>query len=204
MVSVEEVGKYDKRVINTIAVLHLEAFPDFFLTKLGKKFVKLLYKCYLKDDESGIIIAKDDENIIGFIAYSKDYPSFYKKLIKKHIVKFALCSIGAVVKHPSFTKRLLGAFRKSNEVKKTEKYIEIASICVDPKRNRKGVGTLLINYIKDDVDYSVYKYINLETDADGNEKVNNFYIKNGFILARTYTTREGRKMNEYRFYGDER
>lgn len=199
MTSVEEVGQYDKKIINAITVLHLDAFPDFFLTKLGKRFVRLLYKCYLKDDESGIIIAKDGDGIIGFIAYSKNYPSFYKKLIKKHVVKFALCSIGAAIKHPSFIKRLLGAFRKSDEVKKTEKYVEIASICVDPKKSRKGTGTLLIDYIKNNIDYSVYKYINLETDADDNDKVNNFYVKNGFTLERTYTTREGRKMNEYRY-----
>ena len=44
------------------------------------------------------------------------------------------------------------------------------------------------------------EYIKLETDADGNEKANHFYQKNGFVLHHIYETPEKRKMNEYRFY----
>ena len=49
------------------------------------------------------------------------------------------------------------------------------------------------------MDFAKYAYITLETDAVDNEEVNRFYQKNGFTLARTYETREGRKMNEYRY-----
>ena len=203
MVAVEKVKKYNEEVIDTVSDLHLDAFPDFFLTNLGKSFISLLYRCYVEDKESGIIVAKDEEEIVGFIAYSNDYPAFYKNLIRKHCMKFALCSLGALVKHPSFSKRLLGAFRKSDDVKKEEKYVEIASICVDPKKSKKGTGTLLMEYIKNDVDFDTYAYINLETDADNNDGVNKFYVKNSFKLERTYTTREGRRMNEYRYRGSQ-
>ena len=50
---------------------------------------------------------------------------------------------------------------------------------------------------------TAYKYINLETDACDNDAVNNFYLRNGFQLARNYVTAEGRKMNEYRYYGEQ-
>ena len=113
-------------------------------------------------------------------------------------MKFALCSLGAAIRHPSFTKRLLGAFKKSESVVKKEKYVELASICVDPAIESNGVGSALIDYLKGIVDFSIYTYINLETDADGNDGVNKFYVKNGFKLARTFTTAEGRRMNEYR------
>ena len=139
MVVIERVKKLDDKTINTISNLHLNAFPDFFLTKLGKNFISLLYKCYIEDEESGIIIAKDEEEIVGFIAYSNDYSAFYKNLIKDHLIKFAFYSFGALMKHPSFSKRLLGALKKSDDVKKEERYVEIASICVDPKKVRKGL-----------------------------------------------------------------
>lgn len=201
MIKIEKVTKYDKNVIDTIASLHISAFPNFFLTKLGKRFIKLLYKCYIEDCESSLAVAKDKKDIVGFVAYSYDYPAFFKELIKQHLVKFALYSLGSAIRHPSFIKRLLGAFRKSDEVKKEEKYVEIASICVDPNKSGKGTGTLLIDYVKDNVDFNIYKYISLETDAVNNDKVNRFYVKNGFNLERTYMTREGRKMNEYRYKG---
>ena len=77
--------------------------------------------------------------------------------------------------------------------------MELSSICVDPKFGNKGIGSKLIDKLKEITDFSDYMYINLETDACDNDSVNKFYIKNGFKLARSYVTKEGRKMNEYRY-----
>lgn len=198
---IRELGIVNSYYIKTIAALHSRAFPSFFLTQLGEGFLSTLYKGYLEDQDSGIIVAEVKGKLVGFLAYSNDYPKFFKFLIKNHVIKFALYSIGAVIKHPSFIKRLLGALNKSEAVIKNEKYVEIASICVDPEIENKGVGTELIQYLKAIVDFNEYSYINLETDAVENNKVNDFYLRNGFVLARVFTTPEGRKMNEYRFKG---
>ena len=155
----------------------------------------------MEDKDSGIIVAEENGKLVGFIAFSNDYPRFYKGLIKNHLIKFAICSLGAAIRLPSFIKRLFGAFKKSESVVKTEKYVELASICVDPKIESKGMGSDLIDYLKSIVDFNTYAYINLETDAEGNDGVNKFYVKNGFKLERTFVTAEGRRMNEYRFEG---
>lgn len=199
MVEVRVLDKSTKDYVTSIAELHKRAFPAFFLTQLGVPFLTTLYTGYLEDADSGIIVAEDDGKLIGFIAYSNDYPRFYKGLIKHHLAKFAFCSLGAAIRHPSFIKRLLGAFKKSESVVKTEKYVELASICVDPAIESKGVGSAMIDYLKGIVDFNTYAYINLETDADENDGVNKFYVKNGFELSRQYTTAEGRKMNEYQY-----
>ena len=199
MITVKELKKVNTDNIREISELHKRAFPSFFLTQLGEPFLQTLYSGYMEDMNSGIIVAEDDNEIVGFIAYSNDYPQLYKGLIKKHLIKFAFCSLGAAIRHPSFIKRILGAFKKSESVIKEEPYVELASICVDPKLENQGTGTELINYLKDIVDFNAYAYINLETDADGNDVVNKFYKKYGFKLARQYTTAEGRRMNEYRY-----
>ncbi len=196
---IRELTVDDKDLINRIASLHQQAFPGFFLTQLGRPFLKTLYKGYLDDGESGIIVAEEDEELKGFIAYSNDYPKFYKGLIKNKIIQFAWCSFLATIRHPSFAKRLMGAFKKSDSVVKTEKYVELASICTDPAAEGQGIGTSLINALISKVNFSTYAYINLETDADGNDRVNKFYQRNGFVLAGQYTTPEGRKMNEYHY-----
>ena len=164
-------------------------------------FLDALYKGYLSDERSGIIVAEDNGRLAGFIAYSNDYPNFYKGLIKNHLFRFAFCSMGAALRHPSLIKRLLGAFKKSDSVVKSEKYVELASICVEPKMGKKGIGSQLIDHLKEMVDFNKYAYINLETDAVNNDAVNRFYVKNGFKLARSFSSAEGRKMNEYRFGG---
>ena len=199
MAIIKELNIINKTHISAIASLHKRAFPSFFLTQLGIAFLRTLYRSYLEDKDSGIIVAEVNNKIVGFIAYSNDYPRFYKGLIKHHLIEFAFCSAGAAIRHPSFIKRLFGAFKKSESVIKNERYVELASICVDPLIEGKGIGTDLIDYLKRIVDFNRYAYINLETDAEGNNSVNNFYTKNGFYLARKYTTAEGRKMNEYRY-----
>ncbi len=193
----------NKISIPGIAMLHKKAFKGFFLTKLGVPFLKTLYTGFFEDDKSGILIAKDKDKLIGFLAYSEDYPLFFKRLIKKHIIRFAVCSAGAAIKHPSFIKRILGAFKKSDEVKKDDNYVELASICVDPDCENHGTGTALIDKLKSMIDFNKFAYISLETDAENNDLVNKFYVKNGFALKRTYKTGEGRLMNEYTFCPEE-
>ena len=201
MITIRNMTASDKESIRVLSRLHTRAFPDFFLTQLGVGFLDALYKGYLSDERSGIIVAEDNGRLAGFIAYSNDYPNFYKGLIKHHLFRFAFCSMGAALRHPSFIKRLLGAFKKSDSVVKSEKYVELASICVEPKMGKKGIGSQLIDRLKEMVDFNKYAYINLETDAVNNDAVNRFYVKNGFKLARSYSSAEGRKMNEYRFGG---
>lgn len=201
MRTIRELNSTDKEYIRELASLHRRAFPDFFLTQLGEPFLRTLYNGYLEDKQSGIIIAEENNSIIGFIAYSNDYPAFYKELLKRRIIQFAWCSLWAAIKRPSFIKRLLGAFKKSDSVVKRERYVELASICVDPQIERKGVGSDLIDYLKGIVDFRIYSFINLETDADNNEKAIQFYEKNGFIKDRKYVTSEGRYMLEFRYWG---
>ena len=194
-----ELGQQDVGLIGDLANLHRKAFPAFFLTQLGTSFLKTLYQGYLDDQNSGILVAEENGKIEGFIAYSNDYPKFYKNLIRKKLIRFAWCSFLAAIQHPSFVKRLFGAFGKSDSVLKTEKYVELASICTDPKAEGRGIGTALIKQLIARVDFKSYSYISLETDATGNDQANKFYQKNGFILARKYTTPEGREMNEYHY-----
>lgn len=189
----------DKKIVDDVVDIHLRTFQDFFLTFLGKGFLKQLYKGYIEHNESNLIIAKEDNEILGFIAYSSDVSDLYKFLIKHKLIQFAWYSLFAFVKKPTILLRLLAAFSKSEEVERQESYVELASIGVDPNFKRKGVGSALINYLKDNVDFNKYCYISLETDAEDNEYANKFYQKNGFVLQKTYETKQGRKMNEYHF-----
>lgn len=200
MVSIHVLNKADGNYITKISKLHMAAFPNFFLSQLGLPFLKTLYRGYMEDENSGIIVAEINGKLAGFIAYSNEYSEFYKGLLKRRLIQFAFCSLLAVIKHPFFFKRLLGAFKKSDDAKKEEAYVELASICVNPKNEGKGIGSRLIDKLKEITDFTIYEYINLETDACDNEAVNKFYMKNGFQLARSYVTAEGRKMNEYRYY----
>lgn len=189
--------------IDDIVQIHMDTFEGFFLTFLGRDFLKLLYEGFIRHDKSELLVAIDNDKILGFLAYSQDMSDFYKYLLKTKLFHFGWCALKAFIKKPSIMMRLLSAFGKSEEVKREEKYIELSSIGVSPKYKGKGIGSKLIVELKKKVDFNEFKYISLETDAVDNEYANKFYQKNEFILDRTYETRQGRKMNEYH-YGEEK
>lgn len=200
MIQIRKVEKGEKNLINDVVKIHLDTFKGFFLTFLGKGFLRLLYKSYVTHNESDLIIAVENDEVVGFVAYSGDSSGLYKYMVKTKLIAFAWYSLGAFIRKPKVFMRLLRAFNKKDEVKREEKYIELASIGVLPKYKSQGIGSTLINELKEKTNYNKYAYINLETDTENNDVANYFYKKNGFVLYRTYETREGRKMNEYRFY----
>lgn len=194
----------ENNVIEDVVNLHIEAFENFFLTFMGKGFLKQLYISYCRHTESELLGAFDNSGkLLGFAAFSGDYSGLYKYMIKTRLIPFAWFSLGAFFRKPGVFMRLIRAFLKPGEAERNEKYIELASIAVSPNSESKGIGSGLIDEVKAMTDFSKYKYITLETDALNNEKANAFYVKNGFKLERTYETHEGRKMNEYRFGGNE-
>lgn len=185
-------------IINNIVSIHLDAFQGFFLTFMGGDFLALMYRSYVEHNNSGVLVAFENEKPIGFLAYSGDLSDLYKYMIKKRFIPFAWCSFRAFFRKPTIFMRLIRALLKPREAKRAEKYVELASIGVASNTKSRGVGSQLIDALKSTVDFNEYSYITLETDAVNNDGVNHFYQKNGFVVEREYETTEGRKMFEYR------
>lgn len=202
MVTIREVKSDEKKIIDEIVTIHLNTFTGFFLTFMGRGFLRQMYQSYSNHEESGLLVAKDDGKTVGFLAYSSDFSGLYKFMIKTRLVQFGWYSMGAFFRRPSAFLHIIKAFLKPGEVKRKEKYVELSSIGVDPNVKSKGVGSKLIEKLKKLVDFEEYAYITLETDAVNNEGAIHFYEKNGFIRERMFVTDEGRKMYEYRFEGD--
>lgn len=202
MVTIREVKSDEKKIIDEIVTIHLNTFTGFFLTFMGRGFLRQMYQSYCDHEESGLLVAEGDGKTVGFLAYSSDFSGLYKFMIKTRLVQFAWYSIGAFFRRPSAFLRIIKAFLKPSEVIRKEKYVELSSIGVAPNIKSKGIGSLLIGKLKKQVDFEKYAYITLETDAINNEDVIHFYEKNGLIRERMFETGEGRKMYEYRFVGE--
>lgn len=203
MVHIREIESQQKQTVNEAVQIHLDTFQGFFLTFMGRGFLRQLYRSYCDHDQSGLLGAFDEENrLVGFLAYSSNLSGLYKYMIKKRLIPFGWYAAGAFFRKPKVFMRLVRAFLKPGESKREEDYVELASIGVRPDQKGTGVGSMLIDGLKQRVDLTRYAYINLETDAVNNEAANGFYVKNGFVLTRSFTTHEGRAMNEYR-YGEQ-
>lgn len=199
---IAEVGAEEKNLIDAVTAVHMETFPGFFLTFMGKGFLRKMYLSYCEYSKASLLCATEDGRVLGFLAYACDMSGLYKYMIRHHLLAFGFYSAGAFFRKPSVFMRLLRAFLKPSETRREEAYVELASIGTAPAAKRGGIGTALIEALKARVDFDTYAYITLETDAVDNDAANRFYLKNGFTLARTYETHEGRKMNEYRYRKD--
>lgn len=192
-----------KNIPRQVADVHMKTFTGFFLTFLGEGFLAHLYKGYCMHSQSGLLVAVEEDRVVGFLAYSKDLSEFYKYILRKSIVPFAWYSFLAAFRKPSSIIRIFRAFLKPSESKREEKYIELASIGVLPEMKGHNIGSQLVNALKEQFDSEKFEYIKLETDAVNNKATNHFYVSNGFKLANSYETEEGRKMNEYRWNNEE-
>ena len=198
--TIREVSKKENNVIKQVVYIHLDTFRGFFLTFMGKGFLKQMYRAYTRHGSSKLLIAEEEGRVVGFLAYSGNLSELYKFMLKKQLFAFAWYSLWAFIRKPKIFMRLVRAFLKPSESVRKEKYVKLTSIGIDPANKSKGVGSMLIDEMKKLVDFSDYRYISLETDANDNEVANKFYLKNGFELVGQYQTKEGRKMNEYRYH----
>lgn len=169
MVTIREVKSDEKKIIDEIVTIHLNTFTGFFLTFMGRGFLRQMYQSYCDHEESGLLVAEGDGKTVGFLAYSSDFSGLYKFMIKTRLVQFGWYSMGAFFRRPSAFLHIIKAFLKPSEVKRKEKYVELSSIGVDPNVKSKGVGSKLIEKLKKLVDFEEYAYITLETDAVNNE-----------------------------------
>lgn len=197
---IREIAREERRWIDEAVSVHLATFEGFFLTFLGRGFLRQMYASYCEHPGSALLGAFSNGDLVGFLAYSEDMSGLYRFMLKRKLVPFAWYGLGAFFRKPKVFLRLVRALRKPGEARREEAYVELASIGVRPDAKSQGAGSQLIAALKKQVDFAKYAYITLETDAVRNESANRFYRKNGFVLAREYETREGRKMNEYRYW----
>ena len=186
--------------VKSIVNIHLATFPGFFLTFLGPGFLKCLYQAFISHKASQLLIAENDVGeLIGFVAFSYDLSALYLHLIRRSLTPLAWYSFLSVLRRPSVFFRLLRGLAQPKQSIRAERYAELSSIGVEPSKKHLGVGRKLIDEVKKRIDFANTSYLKLETDADNNDDVNAFYLRNGFTLHHAFTTAEGRKMNEYRY-----
>lgn len=196
---IREVSKSEKQLLDEIVSIHLAAFSGFFLTFMGRGFLRQMYGAYCGHPDSALLAAVRGGRAVGFLAYSEDLSGLYRFMLKRGLIPFAWYSLGALLRRPGIFLRLVRALLKPGEARREEPYAALTSIGVKPEMKSTGIGSQLLDELKARVDFSRCAYIALETDAENNSAANSFYQKNGFVRHRRYTTPEGRRMIEYRY-----
>jgi ribosomal protein S18 acetylase RimI-like enzyme len=179
--------------------LHLEAFPHFFLSRLGPAFLRKYYSALLLHRAGIVLLAEDRYEPCGFAAGSSDPADFYSE-IRRRRLELALCAVPALVRMPSLIRRLLiDAERVSVEsIAGGDSVCELASLAVGRAARRHGLGTQLVRAFAAKAAERHCAGVTVRTDALGNDSVVEFYKRLGFVCVRSDHSDRRRPMLELR------
>jgi ribosomal protein S18 acetylase RimI-like enzyme len=189
--------------LEAIVRIHHNAFPHFFLTKMGKQFLMQYYRGYLDKKEVLLIAVDVDNKIVGFVAGLKDSEDYYRYL-KKIWYRFFPPVVLALLNVELFVtaiQRIYAIFRSNKVNEKAhvpEGFHELTSIGVSPEVRQYGVGKLLMNTYLDAVkSLPGVKGVYLTTDFEDNEHVHRFYKSMGFQMTGKFMQNSKRQMSAY-------
>lgn len=195
-VLIREVTPSDLRKISEI---HGEAFPGFLMTLLGPRFLQIYYRTVLDYSGGIFLIATIDKNLAGFVAGFQNPAGFYQ-LFNDRKRRAMLAAMLYVIVRPSIWGRVFKNMRHvSGQAGADPSPMtgEIASIAVDPAVSRAGCGSLLVDAFMTRAHQMGLQEVILTTDTSGNDAVNAFYAKNGFVCVAQVDRIGGRPMNHY-------
>ena len=183
--------------IGELARLHRLAFPDFFLSSLGDRFLAQFYVGFLRDPSAVTVVAKAaDGRIVGAVVGTTEPEHFFRNLLRRQWLGFAIASARTMVVQPSVAPRLVRAVRYRGPRGSASAAL-LSSVCVHPSLQGRGIGSILLREWTLSAARCGAMAARLATDAEQNDAVNAFYQDHGWNLTGFYHTREGRTMNEY-------
>lgn len=185
-------------ISETIAV-HKAAFPGFFLTMLGDRFLLALYRGFLQDSASIWLIASHNSRLIGFVVGTTEPAGFFKRLLLYRWPAFIVAGTAGFFRHPlQIVRRFLAALvYRGEKPQGIDKATLLSSIGVSPHYAGDGVGSSLVEHFCQEAFSRGANHVYLLTDDANNDSANRFYVKCGFSLESSFTRDGERKMNRY-------
>lgn len=188
--------------IAQVVQVHIQAFPGFFLTLMGTRFLRLLYSGFL-NHPTGISLvacpqAKPSE-VIGFVVGTTQPQGFFSQLLRQHWLAFAMASLWPLLKKPGlvFVKLWSALFYRGESLPDQPNAALLSSLGVKPTAQGQQIGQQLVSAFLAHAQTAGATAVYLTTDQIDNAKANHFYTKLGFKLAGTCKRPHGRILNRY-------
>jgi len=182
------------------ARVHAAAFPDYFLTRLGPRFLAALYRRLARDAGSTAWVAQADGDVVGFAAGVMDRRRFTHGFVRRCWPALAACVAGRALTHPAvaweMASRVPRLFRGGRAAGEPIEAATLLSIGVLPAHRGRGVGRQVMAACVEGLREMGARRVLLETDAQ-NAAANAFYVRCGFRLHRETRLEGGRAMAEY-------
>ncbi|HMB22272.1 MAG TPA: GNAT family N-acetyltransferase, partial [Anaerolineales bacterium] len=184
--------------LESVVSIHLSSFQGFFLSFMGASFLRVFYRAVLFDEGNISFVSESGGHIVGFVVGTTKPYGFYKRVVMRYWCQLMIAAIVPVIRQPVTLLRLMRRLGVVSEMDRGQSEVLLMSIAVSPSGQNLGIGTQLIDAFIAEAKRRGISAISLTTDKINNEQANQFYFRRGFKCSSSFTTAEGRQMNEYR------
>lgn len=132
--------------LSHVAAIHFRALPDDFLPSLGLDFMeKVYYPAAAKSTNAATLVARNEDQILGFVTVAWDSPRFTRDVIGERYLQIGWHALRALFFRPvvflrSFEVMWSALFSSPDPVQ-----AEIVFIAVSPEFQRQGIGRQLVS-----------------------------------------------------------
>jgi len=89
--------------VAAVVAVHRRAFPEFFLSFLGPRFLRGFYGAFLVDSLGlGFVAVVEGGRVLGVVVALLDPSGYFKRLLKRRWWAFCLTSVSAVLRPAEF------------------------------------------------------------------------------------------------------
>jgi ribosomal protein S18 acetylase RimI-like enzyme len=167
------------------AALHAGQISEGFLTFLGPRFLRRLYRRVARTPGCFLLVIEDDGTTVGFLAGSTDVSDLYRSFVLHDGIATALASGG----------RLLRSWRRVIETLRhgtggAGAGAELLAVAVDPTARGRGAGTLLVEGFLTEVARRGQRAAQVVVAAD-NETAVALYRRSGFRMVESFELHSG-------------
>lgn len=183
--------------IDRVVLIHCDAFPGFFLTRMGPRFLRAYYLAVLEFPHRIALVAEEGGATVGFAVGFGKAAEFYADFARRRRRLLPLIAL-AVLRRPTLAIEIL---RNSRRVEAEAsggddaQAVELSSIATLGRGGGVG-GRLLSGFVRAATEAGGQSIV-LTTDAANNDAVRQFYEGRGFVLE-GHETRGSRKLCRYR------
>lgn len=124
-----------------LARLHRTGLPDAFLSALGERFLRRLYRAMASDRDAFALVAVSGGAVVGFVSGTLSGRRFYRRFLLRHGVIALMASLPALVR-PGTLKRVreIGGYAEGPSGLPEA---ELTSAAILPGWRGQGLGTAL-------------------------------------------------------------
>jgi glycosyltransferase involved in cell wall biosynthesis/ribosomal protein S18 acetylase RimI-like enzyme len=186
-----------------VVAAHAAAFPGFFLTRMGPRFLAAYYRMVLESPEGILLVGESAGAVGGFVAGVARPDAFYRTMLRRPLTLGVPAALRLVTSPRMLLDvagrvcRLGSSGHPQGHRGPRQARAELASLAVLPSQRRLGLGRRLVAAFVAEAGLRKVAEVRLTTDAADNQATHAFYVSLGFSRSPDVLGTSDRPLTEY-------